>query len=221
MTDTTYDNTSVTGWQHGYPDALARWTWTPAQRALGQQRALLPGRVRQRRRHAACRVPAADAQARAGARREDGLPGHDRHGVRVVQLPRDAAHLGRQERRAAGADHARHVRLFAAAHGRQPRLLQRADGRDAGLQRARSKACTPRPARACTKWRSASPRRWSRPTAPSCSRPAPSEIGKRFGIMPSFMAKWSQQYPGCSGHIHQSLSDGKNNLFYDARARAR
>ncbi|HKB54802.1 MAG TPA: glutamine synthetase family protein [Ramlibacter sp.] len=44
------------------------------------------------------------------------------------------------------------------------------------------------------------------------------EIGARFGIMPSFMAKWSQQYPGCSGHIHQSLSDGKNNLFHDEGA---
>ena len=44
------------------------------------------------------------------------------------------------------------------------------------------------------------------------------EIGKRFSIMPSFMAKWSQQYPGCSGHIHQSLSDGKSNLFYDAKS---
>jgi len=42
------------------------------------------------------------------------------------------------------------------------------------------------------------------------------EIASRFGIMPSFMAKWSQQYPGCSGHVHQSLSDGKRNLFYDA-----
>ena len=42
------------------------------------------------------------------------------------------------------------------------------------------------------------------------------EIGARFGVMPSFMAKWSQQYPGCSGHIHQSLSDGKKNLFWDA-----
>jgi glutamine synthetase len=41
------------------------------------------------------------------------------------------------------------------------------------------------------------------------------EIGARFGIMPSFMAKWSQHYPGCSGHIHQSLSDGSKNLFYD------
>ncbi|MGE0496597.1 MAG: glutamine synthetase family protein [Ramlibacter sp.] len=47
------------------------------------------------------------------------------------------------------------------------------------------------------------------------------EIGKRFGIMPSFMAKWSQQYPGCSGHIHQSLSDGKTNLFYDGKNKRR
>ena len=44
------------------------------------------------------------------------------------------------------------------------------------------------------------------------------EIGKRFGIMPSFMAKWSQQYPGCSGHIQQSLSDSKTSLFHDAQA---
>jgi len=46
---------------------------------------------------------------------------------------------------------------------------------------------------------------------------AAKELGSRFGIMPSFMAKWSTQFPGCSGHIHQSLSDGKRNLFYDAR----
>jgi glutamine synthetase len=45
------------------------------------------------------------------------------------------------------------------------------------------------------------------------------EIGARFGIMPSFMAKWSQQYPGCSGHVHQSLSDGRKNVFHDAKGR--
>ncbi len=45
------------------------------------------------------------------------------------------------------------------------------------------------------------------------------EIGSRFDIMPSFMAKWSAQYPGCSGHIHQSLSDGKVNRFYDPKGR--
>ena len=44
------------------------------------------------------------------------------------------------------------------------------------------------------------------------------EIGARFGVMPSFMAKWNQQLPGCSGHIHQSLSDGKSNLFFDAKS---
>jgi glutamine synthetase len=44
------------------------------------------------------------------------------------------------------------------------------------------------------------------------------EIGARFGVMPSFMAKWNARYPGCSGHIHQSLSDGKRNLFYDAKS---
>jgi glutamine synthetase len=48
---------------------------------------------------------------------------------------------------------------------------------------------------------------------------AAKEIGSRFGIMPSFMAKWSAQYPGCSGHLHQSLSDGRKNLFHDARGR--
>ncbi|MCC7218180.1 MAG: glutamine synthetase [Burkholderiales bacterium] len=47
------------------------------------------------------------------------------------------------------------------------------------------------------------------------------EIGARFDIMPSFMAKWSARYPGCSGHIHQSLSDGKVNRFYDPKGRHR
>jgi glutamine synthetase len=45
------------------------------------------------------------------------------------------------------------------------------------------------------------------------------EIGLRFGIMPSFMAKWNQAYPGCSGHVHQSLSDGEKNLFHDPKGR--
>jgi len=44
------------------------------------------------------------------------------------------------------------------------------------------------------------------------------EIGARFGIMPTFMAKWNPAYAGSSGHIHQSLSDGKTNLFYSAKS---
>jgi glutamine synthetase len=48
---------------------------------------------------------------------------------------------------------------------------------------------------------------------------AAKEIGARFGIMPSFMAKWHASYPGCSGHLHQSLSDGRKNLFHDPKGR--
>lgn len=46
------------------------------------------------------------------------------------------------------------------------------------------------------------------------------EIGMQHGIMPSFMAKFHDDYPGCSGHIHQSLWDkaGEKNLFFDESA---
>jgi len=45
------------------------------------------------------------------------------------------------------------------------------------------------------------------------------EIGHRFGILPTFMAKWNSELPGCSGHIHQSLWDRSlgRNLFHDER----
>lgn len=44
------------------------------------------------------------------------------------------------------------------------------------------------------------------------------EIAYRHGIIASFMAKWNMHLPGCSGHVHQSLWDKKNekNLFVDA-----
>jgi glutamine synthetase len=48
---------------------------------------------------------------------------------------------------------------------------------------------------------------------------AAKEICFRNGAMPCFMAKFSKDLPGCSGHIHQSLwsLDGKP-LFHDAKA---
>ena len=47
------------------------------------------------------------------------------------------------------------------------------------------------------------------------------EIGYRHGILPTFMAKFSENLPGCSGHVHQSLwsSDAKRNLFYDKKSK--
>jgi glutamine synthetase len=45
------------------------------------------------------------------------------------------------------------------------------------------------------------------------------EIAYRHGIVATFMAKISEELPGCGGHIHQSLWDKeqKNNLFFDAK----
>lgn len=43
------------------------------------------------------------------------------------------------------------------------------------------------------------------------------EIGHQHGVIPSFMAKWNEKLPGCSGHIHQSMwKDGKN-VFFDPK----
>jgi glutamine synthetase len=44
------------------------------------------------------------------------------------------------------------------------------------------------------------------------------EIAYKHGITATFMAKWNQELPGCSGHIHQSLwnEEQTENLFYDA-----
>lgn len=47
------------------------------------------------------------------------------------------------------------------------------------------------------------------------------EIGHRYDIMPTFMAKISEKLPGCSGHIHQSLWDDKKNLFYDEKSKTK
>ena len=44
------------------------------------------------------------------------------------------------------------------------------------------------------------------------------QIAHRHGLSASFMAKWNEKLPGCSGHLHQSLWQGERNAFYDARA---
>src|SRR6185437_13704195 len=44
------------------------------------------------------------------------------------------------------------------------------------------------------------------------------EIAHRHGILPTFMAKVSENLPGCSGHVHPSLWKDGVNLFYDGVA---
>ncbi len=47
------------------------------------------------------------------------------------------------------------------------------------------------------------------------------EIAHRHNILATFMAKWNENLPGCSGHVHQSLWDKakKKNLFHDAKSK--
>lgn len=40
-------------------------------------------------------------------------------------------------------------------------------------------------------------------------------IAHNFGILPSFMAKWNSNLPGCSAHVHQSLISEERNVFFD------
>ena len=43
------------------------------------------------------------------------------------------------------------------------------------------------------------------------------EIAYRHGLLATFMAKWREDLPGCSGHVHQSLWDEEltTNLFHE------
>ena len=49
------------------------------------------------------------------------------------------------------------------------------------------------------------------------------EIAYHNGIIATFMAKFNENLPGCSGHVHQSLWDKKSakNLFYDAQDKSK
>ena len=42
------------------------------------------------------------------------------------------------------------------------------------------------------------------------------EIGRKHGLLNTFMAKWSAQHAGCGQHMHQSLWQNGRNLFHDA-----
>jgi glutamine synthetase len=47
-------------------------------------------------------------------------------------------------------------------------------------------------------------------------------LAQKRGLMATFMAKWNSQLPGSSGHVHQSLMDGRagKNLFWRGARKA-
>lgn len=44
------------------------------------------------------------------------------------------------------------------------------------------------------------------------------EIGRRHGLLNTFMAKWSTQYAGCGQHLHQSVWERGHNRFHEPHA---
>src|SRR6185295_11296164 len=46
-------------------------------------------------------------------------------------------------------------------------------------------------------------------------------LASRHGLSVTFMAKWSHDLPGSSGHLHQSLWSGKRNVFHDESGEAK
>ena len=75
----------------------------------------------------------------------------------------------------------------------------------AGRWTWRSRVCTPRPGRACSRPRSASTRRSRAADKAALFKTFTKVLAQRRGSMATFMAKWSRDWPGQSGHIHLSL----------------
>lgn len=218
MLDTTYDNTSVTGWQHGFPDALARVDLDTARKVpwdgnvnffLGEfvnaDNSPHPLCPRQTLKKVLARAEKLGFQPMCGMEFEwfnfretphtwaakNGLPPEPiTPGMFGYSLLRMADNPGFFN---ALMDEmlAFNVPIEGLHTETGPGVMEVALGFSTALEQADRAILFKTGAR---------------------------EIGKRFGIMPSFMAKWSQKYPGCSGHIHQSLSDGKTNLFHDAKS---
>ena len=210
MADVCYDNARYTGWHTGYPDAMARIDLATYREVPWDNR-----------------VPffLADFQTEAGAP----LPICPRQLLkRVVERARAAGFLPltsleyewfnfRETSQsladkgfaAPAAADPRHVRLLDPAPQPEPPVPERAVRRDGRLRRAASRGCTPRPARACSRRRILYGDALEAADRAVLFKTGAKEIGHRFGIMPTFMAKWNADLPGCSGHIHQSLWDAE------------
>jgi glutamine synthetase len=218
MTDTTYDNTSVTGWQHGYPDALAQVDLDTARKVpwdgdvpfflgdfINPDGTPFPVCPRQTLKRVLARAEKMGFQVMTGmefewfnfretphtwAAKNGAPPEPITPGMFGYSLLRMSDNPGFFN---ALMDEmlAFNVPIEGLHTETGPGVYEVAIGFSTALEQADRAILFKTGAR---------------------------EIGKRFGIMPSFMAKWSQKYPGCSGHIHQSLSDGSTNLFYDGKS---
>ena len=172
--DQCYDNTELTGWHHGFPDAMVRldldtYRTVPWDNgvpfflgnfvtAKGDPHPVCPRQVLKR------------VLKRAEKMGFSAMVGAEYEFFNFAETPQS---LGREEGRGAHDDHAGDVRLLAAAREPEPRILQCAHGRLRRRSASRSRGCTPRPGPVSTRLRSSSHRRSRPPTARCSSRPRP------------------------------------------------
>ena len=220
---TCYDNTKVTGWQHGYPDALARLDLDTHRKVPWDDNVdFFLGDFVDRRRQARTRPARASRSSACSTRAEKmGFLPMCRRRVRVLQLPRDARRRWAREE-GLGPDAATPgmfgYSLLRAGQNRD--VLQRADRRAGGVRHRRSRACTPRPAPACTRWRSATPRRSRPPTAPCCSRPAPRRSARATAsCRPSWRSGTRSTRAAAATCTRACATARATNLFHDAKGR--
>ena len=155
--DVLYDNAEVTGWHTGYPDMLAKIDLVDVPgAAVGAEHGALPRRLLDRHEHAASGVPAQPAQDAWSRARGSRL----RAAVRGASSSSGCSARRRRAcaRRASATSTPLSPGMFGYSwvregqHARSDRGRARADGR---RTTSTSRACTPRPARACTRRRSA------------------------------------------------------------------
>jgi len=220
MMDSVYDNTTVTGWQHGFPDAMVRLDLTTGRRVpwddhvpffLGEfvtaKGELYPICPRQTLRRVLKRAEKLGVQAMCGLEFEwfnfAETPYSWAQKKGVDPTPLTPGMFGYSLLRANANRGYFNALMDQLLEFRVPiEGLHTETGPgvyEAAIQFSDALECADRGV---------------------LFKTGAKEIGAQFGIMPSFMAKWSQQYPGCSGHVHQSLSDGRKNLFFDAKGRA-
>ena len=215
--DQLYDNVNYTGWHTAYPDAWVRIVPETCREMPFEDNMLfflgefveqgggdLPARrAAPRARHAPRRWA---IEAYAAAEYEFFM---------FDETPECVREKGYRNLHADHAGLSSAIRCCAARSG--PSSITRSST-PARRCACRSRACTPRPAPACSRPRSPFDKALEAADRAALFKTFMKVLAQRRGLMATFMAKWSNNWPGQSGHIHCRLKgkDGKS-VFYDAK----
>ena len=195
---------SFTGWHTAYPDAeVAAAARDRAGDAVRGRDAALPRRVRRRapRRsaRAACCAGCWRARPTLGFARQGG------GGIRILRLRGNAAFGARQGLSRPEADHARAISAIRCCAPASIPISTTSSGRPATRCASRSRGCTPRPGPGVIEAAIRVDDALEAADKAALFKTVAKILAQRRGWMATFMAKWSNDWPGQSGHLHMSL----------------